>query len=394
MDGGRIIATVKTPVAVSQNANEPKFFLNRLPLFWKLHIAGCLLLFLALFPLRLFLISYETALLGSLQRHATYLLFCDLTCFLLAIGLRYLYRLDYFHRLSRLALAVQILLICAALALIDIGLTFPVFSLAERLKHHPSPHLYIVSSLWPRFWFFSTWSFLYFLIRAFQDARRADASLRAAENRRREAELLMLRSQINPHFLFNALNTVLSESEGNQRLALVVRGLSDYMRYTLANRRNLFVPLGQEAEALARYADVEQARFDGGLSIKIDIDEKTRELPVPGVFMQPLVENAIKYGRESCESALQVLVQTELDRRTLHIKVSNSGSWIGPSTTSASDRPSGAGLAILKRQLELLYPRRSQFRIGPQNGHVVAEILIEDPVAAANEARLELRDKR
>lgn len=183
-------------LAVSQNANEPRFFLNRLPLFWKLHIAGCLLLFITFFPLRLFLISYETALLGSLERHATYLLFCDLTCFLLAIGLRYLYRLDYFQRLSRLALAVQILLISAALALIDIGLTFPVFSLAERLKHHASPHLYIVSSLWPRFWFFSTWSFLYFLIRAFQDARRADASLRAAENRRREAELLANQSTL------------------------------------------------------------------------------------------------------------------------------------------------------------------------------------------------------
>lgn len=375
---------------MSRNANEPRSLLSRLPLFWKLHIAGCLLLFLALFPLRLFLISYETALLGSIKRHAYYLLFCDITCFLLAVGLRYLYRLEYFHRLSRVALAAQILFISAALAIIDLGLTFPIFSLAERLRHHPSPHLYVASSLWPRFWFFSTWSFLYFLLRAFQDGRRADASLRAAENRRREAELLMLRSQINPHFLFNALNTVLGESNGNPRLALVVRGLSDYMRYALANRQNLFVPLGQEAEALARYADVEQARFDGGLSIKIAVDANTRELPVPGVFMQPLVENAIKHGRESCENALQILVQTELESRTLHIKVSNSGSWVGPSTRT-SGRPSGAGLAILRRQLELLYPGRSEFRIGPQNGQVVAEILIEDPVTAANEARSNLR---
>jgi hypothetical protein len=376
---------------VSRNANEPRFSLSRLPLFWKLHLAGCLLLFFGLFPLRLFLIPYETELLGSFRRHAYYLLFCDLTCFLLAIGLRYLYRLEYFHRISRVALAVHIIIVSAALALLDIALTFPVFSLEERLRHHPSPHLYIASSLWPRFWFFSTWSFLYFLIRAFQDARRAAASLRTAENRRREAELLMLRSQMNPHFLFNALNTVLSESEGNQRLALVVRGLSDYMRYALANRRNLFVPLGQEAEALARYADVEQARFDGALSIKIDIDADTRELPVPGVFLQPLVENAIKHGRESCENALQILVQTALEKRTLHIKVSNSGSWVAPSA-QASDRPSGAGLAILKRQLELLYPERSQFRIGPQNGYVVAEILIENPVAAANAARSHLQD--
>ncbi len=376
---------------MSRNANEPRFSLSRLPLFWKLHLAGCLLLFFGLFPLRLFLIPYETELLGSLRQHAYYLLFCDITCFLLAIGLRYLYRLEYFHRISRLTLAVQIIFISVALALLDIALTFPVFSLVERLRHHPSPHLYIASSLWPRFWFFSTWSFLYFLIRAFQEARRADASLRAAENRRREAELLMLRSQMNPHFLFNALNTVLSESDGNQRLALVVRGLSDYMRYALANRRNLFVPLGQEAEALARYTDVEQARFDGALSIKIDIDANTRELPVPGVFLQPLVENAIKHGRESCENALQILVQTALEKRTLHIKVSNSGSWVAPAAQT-SDRPSGAGLAILKRQLELLYPERSQFRIGPQNGYVVAEILIENPVAAANAARSHLQD--
>ena len=348
------------------------------------------MLFLGLFPLRLYLVSYETALLGSLRQHAFYLLFCDITCFILALGLRYLYRLKYFHRLSRVALAVYILFISATLAVIDIGLTFPAFSLAERLRHHASPHLYIAASFWPRFWFFSTWSFLYFLIRAFQDARRADASLREAENRRREAELLMLRSQINPHFLFNALNTVLSESEGNQRLILLVRGLSDYMRYALANRRNLFVPLGQEVEALARYADVEQARFDGGLSIEIAVDPNIRELPVPGVFMQPLVENAIKYGRESCEKALQILVLAAIEGRTLHIKVSNSGAWVAPSTY-ASGRPSGAGLDILKRQLELLYPGRSEFHIGPQNGSVVAEIVIQDPVAAANEARSNLR---
>jgi LytS/YehU family sensor histidine kinase len=200
----------------------------------------------------------------------------------------------------------------------------------------------------------------------------------------------MLRSQMNPHFLFNALNTVLGESDGNPRLMLVVRGLSDYMRYALANRRNLFVPLGQEAEALARYADVEQARFDGSVSIEIAIDANTRELPVPGVFMQPLVENAIKHGRESSENPLRILIQTGLENHTLHIKVSNSGSWIGPST-HLSDRPTGAGLAILKRQLDLLYPGRSEFRIGPKNGEVVAEILIEDPVASANQARSDLR---
>jgi Histidine kinase len=378
---------------VSWKDNESKFSLSRLPLFWKLHIAGCLLLFFCLFPLRLFFIPYETELLGSLKRHAYYLLWCDISCFLLAIGLRYLYRLDYFHRLSRLSLGIHVAFISAALALIDIGLTFPVFSLVERLRHHASPHLYIVSSLWPRFWFFTTWSLLYFLIRAFQDARRADSALRAAENRRREAELLMLRSQINPHFLFNALNTVLGESDENQRLTLVVRGLSDYMRYALANRQNLFVPLGQEAEALARYADVEQARFEGALSIEIAVDANTRELPVPGVFMQPLVENAIKYGRESCEGPLQILVQTGMKNRTLHIKVSNSGRWVR-TVTPSSDRPSGAGLTILRRQLELLYPGRSEFRIGPQNGRVVAEILIDDPVKAANEAQASLRYTR
>jgi two-component system LytT family sensor kinase len=165
----------------------------------------------------------------------------------------------------------------------------------------------------------------------------------------------MLRSHINPHFLFNALNTVLSESDGNQRLTLVVRGLSDYMRYALANRQNLFVPLMQEAEALARYSDVEQARFGGTLSIQIAIDPNTRELPVPGVFMQPLVENAIKYGRESCEETLRIVVQTGIKNRTLHIKVSNSGAWVPPSAAPL-DRPSGAGLSILRRQLELLYP--------------------------------------
>jgi len=83
-------------------------------------------------------------------------------------------------------------------------------------------------------------------------------------------------------------------------------------------------------------------------------------------------------------------VRTGIEKRTLSITVSNSGSWVAPST-GTSERPSGTGLDLLKRQLELLYPGRSEFRIGPQGDCVVAEILIEDPVTAANEARSSLR---
>ena len=139
--------------------------------------------------------------------------------------------------------------------------------------------------------------------------------------------------------------------------------------------------------------DVEEARFGGALSIQIAIDPNARELPVPGVFMQPLVENAIKYGRESCQENLRILVQVAMESRTLHIKVSNSGVWIPP-PTAPLERPSGAGLSILRRQLELLYPGRSEFRIGPENGAVVAEILIDDPVKATNEAQASLRHTR
>ena len=109
--------------------------------------------------------------------------------------------------------------------------------------------------------------------------------------------------------------------------------------------------------------------------------------------MQPLVENAIKYGRESCEETLRIVVQTGIKNRTLHIKVSNSGAWVPPSAAPL-DRPSGAGLSILRRQLELLYPGRSEFPIGPENGSVIAEILIDDPVKAANEAQASLKDAR
>jgi hypothetical protein len=174
VDAGRVV------VFVSPKGNESRSSLSRLPLFWKLHIAGCLLLFFGLFPLRLFLIPYETELLGSLQRHAYYLFWCDITCFLLAIGLRYLYRLEYFYRIGRVSLGIHIVFISAALALIDIGLTFPVFSLVERLKHHASPHLYVAASIWHRFWFFTTWSLLYFLIRASKNAPYLALQLREA----------------------------------------------------------------------------------------------------------------------------------------------------------------------------------------------------------------------
>ena len=351
-------------------------------------MAGSLALFVGLFPLRVYYVSYGVSLLETVREHIVYLLFCDLSCFAMAAGLRYLYRLPHFQKPGDLRMAFEIVAISATLAIVNLLVTFPVFDLSERFEHHPAPHLYLAASLWPRFWFFSIWSLLYFLIRGFLEARQMQRDLRTADVRRRDAELLMLRAQMNPHFLFNALNTMLGESDGNPRLALVVRGVSDYMRYALANRRNLFVPLADEAEALERYADVERVRFGDELEIVISIDPRTHNLPVPGVFMQPLVENAIKHGRETSQRPMRIRVETRFEDNLLVIRVSNTGRWNPEGAVEG--HPSGAGLDILRRQLELLYPGRSCLDVGEKDSLVVAEITLRDPVAAAREARANL----
>src|SRR5262249_39606964 len=133
------------------------------------------------------------------------------------------------------------------------------------------------------FWFrgvvYLTWSLLYFLIRQVIVSRERELALAHAESAAARAELQVLRAQVDPPFLFNALNTVLAGLDREPReLAPVVQGLADYLRYSLVNRKATFVSLGDEFEATMSYLVVEKARFREKLEVDGHLDQQAHEL--------------------------------------------------------------------------------------------------------------------
>jgi LytS/YehU family sensor histidine kinase len=177
-------------------------------------------------------------------------------------------------------------------------------------------------------------------------------SLRQQEMNRlvSQAELRALQSQINPHFLFNALNTLYGSIPRNASAARrMVINLAEIFRYFLQSDKT-FVPLAEEMEIVRAYLEVEQTRLGSRLELEILIDPDIEQVLIPVLSIQPLVENAIKHGIAARTAPGRVRITAGRQGEDLRISVENSGS--GKPTASAG---TGVGLENVKRRLEICY---------------------------------------
>jgi hypothetical protein len=204
-------------------------------------------------------------------------------------------------------------------------------------------------------------------------------SLRRQEMNRlvSQAELRALQSQINPHFLFNALNTLYGtiprEAGGARRMVL---NLAEIFRYFLQSNKT-FVPLAQEMEIVRAYLEVEQLRLGNRLQIEIHMDQAALDVPIPVLSVQPLVENAIKHGVALRPEPGYVHIRGELRGEQLRILVEDSGSSVVPETTGA-----GVGLQNLRRRLEICYGRAADLRLAANPAKTTVELCI--PLSRVN----------
>jgi len=186
-----------------------------------------------------------------------------------------------------------------------------------------------------------------------------------------QAELRALQSQINPHFLFNALNTLYGtiprEAGGARRMVL---NLAEILRYFLQSDKT-FVPLAEEMEIVRAYLGVEQLRLGDRLKVEIRIDEAALEIPIPVLSVQPLVENAIKHGVAKQPGRGYVHIYGELRNDDLRILVENSG---GGSEVKATG--TGVGLHNVRRRLEICYGPGAKLQLAVNPVKSVAEINI------------------
>ncbi len=182
-----------------------------------------------------------------------------------------------------------------------------------------------------------------------QDQRKAETDQIAIE-----VELVRLRQQLQPHFLFNSLNSIsaLAGSRPNEAREMIQK-LSDFLRGTLKKEEQKTVTLKEELEHLNLYLDIEKVRFGYRLQTKLNIDEKTLSLKLPPLLIQPIVENAIKFGLYDTIDAITISIDAIVENNLLCISVKNPYD----SETLKANEGLGFGLTSIQRRLQLLYAR-------------------------------------
>lgn len=188
----------------------------------------------------------------------------------------------------------------------------------------------------------------------------------------KEVEISMLRSQINPHFLFNSLNSIssLTMVDAERAQEMVIK-LSDYMRYTVSQEKSVMATLGREIDNIHRYLDIEKTRFGSKLQYKFDIDDDSVEAAIPGMILQPLYENAIKHG--VYESTEPILIETRafMDDDVLIVSIKNNYQIGAPMVAGA-----GIGLRNIAERLKLIYQNETLLRIKNENQQFEVTLII------------------
>ncbi len=175
--------------------------------------------------------------------------------------------------------------------------------------------------------------------------------LLAAQNLSKEAELNKLRHQLQPHFLFNSLNSVYALTMVNPKEAgIMITKLASFLRGTLKRDDEVWVSVAEEMEYIGLYLDIEKVRFSHRLNIDVKIAEETLSLRLPGTLLQPIVENAIKFGLYNTAAAITISLDVKLQHNHLVIRVQNP---FDPEIKAAGG--TGFGLTAIRRRLYLLF---------------------------------------
>lgn len=344
---------------------------QRIPLFWRLQLTGWTVFAILAFPVNLVLSGTVAAALCSFIVRNGF-------SFALTLGMRAIYRRVYQNHKEPGRIVATVGVVSLAAGLLQLPFHYllgDLFPFEEKTVFAESIYLAI---FYYRTGLFTCWSLLYFVIRQMREGMQRDLQLARAESARRGAELQLLRAQMNPHFLYNSFNTLIADAgKSPQHLKELIRALAEYLRYSLENRNKDLVPLGKEMDAIRSYITVEKARFREKLEIESSVPEETRNQMVPGIVIQPLIENAIKYGLRTSPKPCKVrLVISNPNRNMLRIEVTNTGKWVEPIAVPDG----GVGLENLRQRLELIYADRHRFQIEKQD--VSVTVRVDIPVAS------------
>ncbi len=208
------------------------------------------------------------------------------------------------------------------------------------------------------------WSALYFGINFYLIVEDQIDQMQHLESQASSAQLAMLRYQLNPHFLFNTLNSIstLVLLKQTDRANAMLSRLSSFLRYTLATEPTAHVTVAQEVETLKLYLDIEKMRFEDRLRPKFEIDPAAEAARLPSLLLQPLVENAIKYAVTPQENGAEICVTVRLVGDRVLLGVSDTGPGLMP-TKSRPSLSTGVGIANIRERLAQAYGPDHRFDV-------------------------------
>jgi two-component system LytT family sensor kinase len=221
------------------------------------------------------------------------------------------------------------------------------------------------------------WSALYFGIKYWRQWQYEHERTLQAEALANHAQLDMLRYQLNPHFLFNALNSIrASIDEDSQRAKRMVTEFSEFQRYSLLNDNSAPVELRQEIEAIKNYLAIEKIRFEDKLDVTFQLEPAAEECRLPGFLIHPLVENAVKHGMTNNSGPLKICIEARIREGRLVVEIANTGRLDAksPQTNGAGTH---IGLRNVRERLAKLYPDKSSFTLRQDGAWIRATIEIE-----------------
>ena len=236
--------------------------------------------------------------------------------------------------------------------------------------------------VFPSIFVFFTWSALYHGIKYYQLLQQQREAMLVLESQQRQralqlgrakaevkdAQLQLLRYQLNPHFLFNTLNSVASlvSAERTEDAKTMLSRLGDFLRYSLDAGEDMLIPLDKEFWALSQYLMIEQVRFSDRMTLKLDVPANLESLLVPNMLLQPLAENAIKYAIAPSESGGTIRVSAQLKDSRLVLSVEDSGSerlGVSSDTLELFEPGAGIGLRNTRERLKNLFSNDFELQV-------------------------------
>lgn len=378
---------------VASQARETPPHLRK-PSFWLVHTLGWLV-YVGVFAVDnlVFKMKSEVSVLDMLVS----LFLSGLIVFFLTIPMRYIYRRCWTLPVQNLILVIGLCSLVGALIWTPAKNTvlwyfienYNVFATHPEEKEVVHKVLYLFGSVSYSFFMIMVWSSLYIGInyhyRLLTEKEQHLQAVRLSHN----AQIKMLRYQINPHFLFNTLNAIstLVLKGAREKANGMLARLSTFLRYSLDNDPEKKIQLFEELKALILYLDIEKSRFDERLSVRFDVDEQAESLLVPSLLLQPLVENSIKYAIAKMPKDGEIEIVAKCVHNLLHLEVADNG----PDTNiilsdvfkpqAKQQDGSGVGIRNIHERLMVLYPEQFSLEIisnRPSGMRVIIEIPIEE----------------